>query len=165
FDAPLVTREAETDGETALPVVAIDRLGGDRAFRGLALGLGLSGGAVALTTGWESPSMLVAGDQPADMVVALERLKELHGGAVVASGGAVLAEWRAELGGLYSLAPLGQVVSEVATVNGALRDLGCPMPNPLLSLETLTTAAIPFLRLSADGYVRLTDGARLGLEV
>lgn len=165
FDAPLVTRETETDGEGALPVVAIDRLGAERAFRGLALGLGIEGGAVALSSAWESPSVILAGDRPADMASALERLGALGGGAVVVRGGRVLAEWRAEVGGLYTTAPLADVVTAVTGVNGALRDLGCRMPNPLLSLETLTTAAIPFLRISAAGYVRLKDGARLGIEV
>lgn len=165
YDAPLVTREAETDGTEALPVIAVDRLGSERAFRGLALGLGITGGGVALSSAWESPSVILAGDRPQDLALALARLHELRGGAVVVRDGRVLAEWRAEVGGLYTAAPAAQVVSEVTGVNTALRDLGCPMPNPLLSLETLTTAAIPFLRISAGGYVRLTDGARLGLEV
>ncbi len=165
FDAPLVTREAETDGEGALPVVAIDRLGAARAFRGLALGLGMRGGAVAVSSAWESPSLIVAGDRPDDMRVALERVRDMRGGAAVAGGGRVLADWRAEVAGLYSRAPLGEVVDRVCAVNNALRELGCPMPNPLLSIETLTTAAIPFLRISAGGYVRLRDGARLGLAI
>lgn len=165
FDAPLVTREAETDGDGALPVVAIDRLGGDRAFRGLALGLGISGGAVALSGGWESAAVILVGDASGDLIVALERLRELRGGAVVAAHGSVIAEWRAEVAGLYSQAPLAEIVRSVDEVNSALRALGCVMPNPLLTLETLTTAAIPFLRISPDGYVRLKDGARLGLEI
>ena len=32
------------------------------------------------------------------------------------------------------------------------------------SLEVLTTAAIPFLRIGPSGYRRLRDGAQVGLE-
>ncbi len=162
--APLVTRETETDGAGALPVLSVDRLGRRRAFRGLLLGLALTGGAVALTTGWESAGITAAGDSAADLQVAIDRLRELQGGAVVASRGRVLAEWRAELLGVQSAAPVAEVVDSVASVQGALRALGCELPNPLQTVETLTTAAIPHLRITPEGYVRLRDGARLGLE-
>jgi len=163
--APLVTREAETDGVAALPVLSLDRLGRARAFRGLLLGLGMRGGAVALTTGWESAGVTAVGNSSVDMRVALDRVIELRGGAVVATGGRVSAEWRAELLGVQSGASVSEVVDRVAAVQGALRALGCEQPNPLQTVETLTTAAIPHLRITPEGYVRLRDGARLGLEL
>ena len=83
---------------------------------------------------------------------------------MVASQGHVLAEFAAPVAGLYSAEPMGAVVSQVAAVNRSMQDLGCVMPNPILSLEVLTTAAIPFLRIWAGGYRRLRDGALLGLE-
>jgi len=162
--APLVTREAETDGSDAIVATAIDRIGRRRAFRGLLRGLGLKGGACAVSAAWDSPCLLVVGDSPADMAIALRRLKELQGGAVVASQGRVQAEFRAELAGVLSLAPAAEVVSRVTAVNRALEALGCVWPNSLLSIETLTTGVIPHLRLWAEGYVRLRDGARLGLN-
>jgi adenine deaminase len=163
FTAPLVTREAVTDGAGACTLVALDRTGDGRAFRGLLLGSGLSGGAVALTSGWESPCVVAAGDHTEDMLVAIQRVRNLGGGAVVAARGRVVGEWRADLAGVVSTLPASRVTEEVVAVNGALRSLGCPFPNPLLSLETLTSPAIPHLRLWAGGYVRLKDGARLGL--
>lgn len=164
FVAPLVTREVETDGADALVCTVSDRLGGRRGFRGLVRGLGLRGGAVAISSAWESTGVLLVGDRPDDLAVAARRLQELGGGAVVVREGRVLAEWSAPVAGLYSTAPIGQVVSEVTAVNRALTELGAAWPNPLLSLETLTTAAIPFLRIWAGGYTRLRDGAHLGLE-
>jgi adenine deaminase len=161
--APVVTREVESDGSDALVCAVVDRLGGSRGFRGLWEGFGLRGGGVAITSAWESPGMVIAGDRPADMAAAARRVQDLHGGAVVVADGRVLAEWPAPLAGLYSTAPYGRVVDEVGAVNRALAGLGCPWPNPVLALETLTTAAIPFLRIWAGGYHRLRDGARAGL--
>jgi adenine deaminase len=88
----------------------------------------------------------------------------MHGGVAVASEGKVLAEWAAPVAGLYGMGPASQVVSEVAAADGALSAFGCRWPNPILSLEVLTTAAIRFLRISPAGYRRLRDGAQLGLE-
>jgi len=162
--APLVTREVETDGSDAIVATAIDRMGRHRAFRGLLRGFGLKGGACAVSAAWDSPCLIVVGDSPSDMALALKRLRELQGGAVVASRGRIQAEFRAELAGVLSLASAAEVVSRVTAVNGALAALGCDWPNPLLSIEALTTGVIPHLRLWAEGYVRLKDGTRLGLN-
>ncbi len=162
--APIVTREAETDGSDALVCAVADRTGGPRGFRGLLKGFGLKNGAVAISSAWECPGVLLVGDRPADLAIAARRLRDLHGGAVVVSEGNVLAEWAAPVAGLYSERPLADVVDQVAAVNGAARALGCPWPNPILTLETLTTAAIPFLRIWAGGYTRLKDGSHAGLE-
>jgi adenine deaminase len=160
---PLVTREVESDGQADLVCTVVDRLGGVRGFRGLLRGYGLRGGGAAISSGWECPGALLVGDAPDDMAAAGRRLQELSGGVVVVSEGRVLAEHAAPVAGLYSTQPLGTVVSEVEAVNGALRGLGCVQPNPILSLEVLTTGAIPFLRIWAGGYRRLRDGALLGL--
>jgi adenine deaminase len=162
--APLVTREVESDGSDALVCACVDRLGGERGFRGLLRGFGLRGGGVAVSSGWESPGLLIVGDRPGDMAVAARRVAENHGGVAVVREGHVLAEWAAPVAGLYGTGPVGEVVSQVSAVNGALAALGSPWPNAILSLEVLTTAAIPFLRIGPSGYKRLRDGAQVGLE-
>jgi adenine deaminase len=161
--APVVTREVESDGTDALVCAVVDRLGGSRGFRGLLEGFGLRGAGVAITSAWESPGIVIVGDRPDDMAVAARRVQDLRGGAAVVRDGTVLAEWAATLGGLYSVEPYGTVLEQITAVNGALAEAGCPWPNPVLALETLTTAAIPFLRIWAGGYMRLRDGERPGL--
>jgi adenine deaminase len=162
--APLVTREVESDGSDALVCACVDRLGGERGFRGLLRGFGLRGGGVAVSSGWESAGLLIVGDRAEDMAVAAWRVADNHGGVAVVSEGKLLAEWPAPVGGLYGSGPLAQVVGQVSAVNGALASLGCPWPNGILSLEVLTTAAIPFLRIGPSGYRRLRDGTHVGLE-
>jgi adenine deaminase len=162
--APVVTREVASDGSAALVCAVVDRLGGSRSFRGLLEGFGLVGGGVALSSAWESAGVVIVGDRPDDMAAAARRVRDLRGGAAVVAGGRVLAEWEAPVGGLYSTAPATAVVERVGAVNRALAGLGCPWPNPVLTIEVLTTAAIPFLRIWPGGYLRLRDGARPGLE-
>jgi len=164
FRGPLATQEVESDGQSDLVCTVVDRTGGKRGFRGLLRGLGLERGAVAISSGWECTGVLVVGDRPDDMAIAAGRLEGLRGGVVVASQRGVLAEFPAPVAGLYSTEPMGTGVSQVAAVNRSMEDLASVMPNPILSLEVLTTAAIPFLRIWAGGYRRLRDGALLGLE-
>jgi len=162
--APVVTREVESDGSRALVCAVVDRLGGSRGFRGLLEDFGMAGGGVAVSSAWESPGLVIAGDRPDDMAAAARRVQDLHGGVAVVREGRVLAEWPAPLAGLVSTGPAGGVVEQIGAVNRALAQLGAPWPNPVLALETLTTAAIPFLRIWAGGYYRLRDGAHVGLD-
>lgn len=160
---PTVTREAEAEAGEGVRVIALDRVDAGRGFRGLLLDSGLAYGAAAWSTGWEAAGPVLAGDNPEDLRVAFERLRELDGGAVVAAGGRVRAEWAAPITGLLSPAPLARVAEESGAVARALRELGASTPNPLLTLDTLTTSAIPFLRITPDGYYRARDGSRAGL--
>jgi adenine deaminase len=50
-------------------------------------------------------------------------------------------------------------------VTNITKDLGFPFDDPLLTLVTLTGAAIPFLRICEEGLVNLKDGKTLGLIV
>ncbi len=163
-EAPMVTREVESTGEGALLAVAIDRLGSGRGFRGLYAGSGIRGGALASTTGSESVALLVVGDDPGAMRQAAAAVVAMKGGAVVIGSGRELGRWPARLMGQLSEEPAAAVARDVRAVNGALRALGSTLPDPLTAIDFLTSPAIPFLRICADGYVRLRDGARLGLQ-
>ena len=46
-----------------------------------------------------------------------------------------------------------------------MKGLGFPFKDPLLTLATLTCAAIPFLRICEEGLVNLKDGTTLDLIV
>ncbi len=91
------------------------------------------------------------------MKTVIERLRVLGGGAVYARGDEVVSEFAAPLCGIVSLKPMETVAEEVKHLEGALRNHGVIWEKPLLTLDTLTTAAIPHFRLTHGGYVRLKD--------
>jgi adenine deaminase len=163
-EQPMVTREVESDGSDALLAVAVDRLGNRRAFRGLLEGFGLRSSSVATSAGSDSVSIVVVGGSAADMRLAMDEVIRMRGGVAVVRGGEVLARWAAPVGGGFSEAPCDEVARDVEACDRAMQADGCPLPYPVLTLEFLTSPAIPFLRISPDGYARLRDGARLGLE-
>jgi adenine deaminase len=173
----LVTREsvievrgsggvAESEERGLCMVASIDRMRGTtERFVGWARGYGLRAGAVASTWSWDSASLLVLGANRRDMALAANRLAEIHGGAVLAVNGEILAEVPARIGGIISEASMEELVAQLRTLKGALRDLGCPWPDPLLAIDVLTTGAIPHFRITDRGYARVRDGTRAGLWI
>jgi len=57
------------------------------------------------------------------------------------------------------------IYEEMKRLDAALRDNGVPWEKPTLTIDTLTTPAIPHMRISHEGYVRLKDRQVLPLEV
>jgi adenine deaminase len=57
------------------------------------------------------------------------------------------------------------VAAALDRIQTELQRLGCSFPDPLLTLVTLTGAAIPFLRICEEGLVNLKDGRTMDLFV
>lgn len=169
----LVTREGEAevrvqdgwlvpDGDLCL-VAALDRRGDGAPFVGFVRGFGLRRGACATSMAWDSPLLLAVGKSPEDLYCALTRLVSLGGGVVVCAGGEVLAELAAPVAGVVSVDPLEEVARREVQVDQALRGLGAVGPRPSLTVDVLAGLAIPHFRVCDRGYVRVRDGAILGL--
>jgi adenine deaminase len=64
-----------------------------------------------------------------------------------------------------SLKPMETVRDEVKGLERSLRKNGARWEKNVLTVDTLTTPAIPHLRITHHGYVRLKDRKELPLEV
>lgn len=166
----LVTKESIIDLEDpaaagdVIPIFAIDRLGGNGAFAGFLKGFGLRRGALGSTMTWDTTDLIVAGCDAESMETTIERLKEIGGGAVYAIGREVVAEFPASLCGVISLKPMAVMREEMRRVEEALKENGVGWERPVLTLDTLGSPAIPQLRITHRGYVRLKDRKILPLE-
>jgi adenine deaminase len=167
----LVTKERILDlsdpesVEDLVWLLACDRLGGKDAFTGLLKGFGLRKGALGSTMSWDTVDLIVACCDSDSMETAVERLKQKGGGAVFAIGKEVIAEFHAPLCGLISLKPMTVMRDEMRRLEEALREQGVPWERPVLTLDTLGSPAIPQLRITHRGYVRLKDRSVFPLEV
>lgn len=174
----LVTREVELElavqdgelradpGADLLKVAAFERASREGAhFVGLLKGFGLRKGALASSMTWDSRAFVAIGADDRDLALAACRLYDIQGGAVLCADGELLAELETPLGGFQSQASLEVVAASLRQINELLRDLGSPWPDPLLTSRTLTTAAIPFFRITEQGYARLRTGEAVGLTV
>jgi adenine deaminase len=164
---PVVDGEIRQDvGRDIIKVAAIDRrFFPGKTFVGLVRGFGLRAGAFASTKAWDTSDIIVVGENDMDMALAVNRIFELKGGAVACAAGRILAEIPLPIFGLISDLPLKVIASKIGEVRIAVKELGFPFDNPLLTINTLTGAAIPFLRICEEGLVNLKDGQTVGLIV
>jgi adenine deaminase len=165
MDLPVHAGQVQADVARDLAkVAAIDRtLSPGKMFTGLIKGLGLQSGALACSAAWDTTDIIVAGVNDRDMALAVNRIIETQGGAIVCENGKILHELALPIMGIMSPLPLEEVDRRMKSVNRAASGLGIPFPNPILSLIVLTGAAIPFIRICEEGLVDIKTGETLGL--
>ncbi len=167
----LVTKETIIDLEDpkesrdVIMALALDRLGSGKAFMGLLKGFGLQRGAYGSTMCWDTGDMIIVGCDTQSMKTVIERLKEIGGGGVYAIGKEIVAEFPAPLCGIVSLKPMETLREEVKKLEDSLKENGVKWEKPILTIDTLGTPAIPYLRITHHGYVRLKDRQVLSVEV
>ena len=174
----LVTKEIHLtlptkDGKISAPlpqgvlkIAAIDREhSSGKSFVGLIKGFGLQSGAFASSAAWDASDIIVIGANDQDMAAAVNRIHTLQGGYVLCDNGQVVEEVPMPVWGLISDLSVKELVVRISSMKKALADRGVTFPDPLLSIITLTGAAIPFFRICEEGYVDLKTGITHGLNV
>jgi len=136
----------------AIKVAVVARHGkNDNIGRGFVHGFGLKAGAIAASVGHDCHNITVVGVDDADIAAAVNRVIELKGGFVVASGGAVRAELALPVAGLMSLEPFEAVRDAMFKLRAAAKDLGCILPEPFLQVAFLPLPVIPHLKITDRG--------------
>jgi len=174
----LVTREAFIDMPAAegqlkadasqdiIKVAAIERAyRTGKRFTGLIRGLGLRKGAMATTAVWDCGDIIAVGADESDMAQAVNRIKELGGGVVLCAGGSILAEVALPVGGVISTEPVEALAAKFKRLQETAAGLGAKSPNFGLTLDTLTSPAIPFLRICESGLFNLKENRFVDLIV
>lgn len=110
-------------------------------------------GAAAASWSHDSHNLLVLGNSPQDMVLAQNRVIELQGAYVAASGGRILAEVRLDVGGIISSRPVEELAEELGRVRMAMQELGYVNNNEIMSMATLTLPVSPELKLTDYGLL------------
>lgn len=157
IDMPVTEGQLRADaGQDILKVAAIERAHGTgKYFTGLIRGLGLKRGAMATTESWDCSDIIVVGAEEKDMALAVNRVKELGGGVVLCADGSIVAEIGLPVGGVISTEPLEAVADKFHRIQQAAVELGAKSPNFGLTLATLPSPAIPFLRICSSGLFDL----------
>jgi adenine deaminase len=152
---------AATDGDLApdttrdlLRIAVIERHGKNGNIAcGVVRGFEMKAGAIASTLCHDHHNIAVVGADYADMALAANRLTQIEGGFVVASGGAVLAELPLPVGGLMSLQSFEVVRDSLILLRQAARSLGVTLQEPFLQLAFLALPVIPHLKITDMGLV------------
>jgi adenine deaminase len=122
------------------------------------VGFGAAVGGLASSLAHEPHRPLVIGCREVDMALAMNRMLQLGGGIVLAHEGRVRSEIPLPLGGLMSLESLEGLSSQIESLNGLLRQLGCPLESPVFTLGFLTFSALPWVRLTPHGVRDVRSG-------
>jgi len=160
-----INLENPEESKDIIMILALDRCRSGKSFMGFLKGFGLQRGAYGTTMSWDTPDMIVVGCDILSIETVVGRLKETGGGGVFAIENKVVAEFQAPLCGLISLKKMEIIRDEIKHLEESLKENGAKWGKPALTIDTLGTPAIPHLRITHHGYVRLKDRAVLPLEI
>ena len=161
----MINLEDPDESKDVIMILSLDRLGSGKAFMGLLKGFGLQKGAYGSTMCWDVTDMIIVGCDTRSMETVVERLKEIRGGGVYAIGKEIVAEFPAPLCGMMSSKSMEVVREEVRKIEESLRKNGVKWERSMLTVDTLGSPAIPHLRITHQGYVRLRDQEIISLEI
>jgi adenine deaminase len=134
---------------------------------GLIRGYGIQEGAVALSVGHDSHNITTAGANDADMVLAVRRIIDLGGGAVLVKKGAVIEELPLPIGGLMCGETGEWVAAKLEAINKkAVEELGVSKEvEPLMTLCFMPLLVIPELKISDRGLFDVKEFKFIKSEV
>lgn len=164
-ELPVNDSEISIDNNKNLSkITAIDRTQNPgKKFTGLIKGFGLTSGTVASSASWDTSCIIAIGNNDADMALAANRIHQLKGGIVICNNNKILSELALPVFGILSEMPMKDIAEHLEKINTMLKKLGMNFPDPLLTLGTLTGAAIPYLRICEQGLVNLKNGKTVAL--
>jgi adenine deaminase len=119
---------------------------------------------VATSLCWDSAGLVAIGTNDEDLAVAINRVIEMQGGTSLIKDGKPLVNIPCEAGGYVSGMAFEDLTTALKRFQAIMTDLGSPLEAAHLTLCTLTAAAIPFIRMTEQGYARFREGDLVGIS-
>ena len=143
---------ADNPGLCKIAVIERHRATG-RLGVGLLSGYGIRGGAVATSIAHDSHNVVTAGDNDADMLLAVRALAEMDGGIVMVCGGTITGRLPLPVAGLLTTAPPAETGRTLGRMIAAAHaDLAIPAEvEPFMTLSFMALPVIPSLKITARG--------------
>ncbi|MEM1659078.1 MAG: adenine deaminase [Candidatus Jordarchaeales archaeon] len=165
-EGSIITREEEAElkvirgvvepspSDDVLQVAVLERhKGTGEVGLGFVRGFGLHSGSLASTVAHDSHNLVVVGASWRDMAVAVREVVKMQGGMVVVNGGKVLGSLSLDVAGLMSSESAEVVIEKRRALLKAVRELGCRMHDPFMTLSFISLPVIPFLKITEKGLV------------
>jgi len=147
-----------------LKAVFIERVSGTgERFVGFVRGWGMKQGAVATSLAWDASAIVAVGTNDRDLTAAINRVIELQGGTALVVDGLLRVEIPAPIAGYIAEMRIEDLASALTDLQMAIAGLGSNLPKALLTLVTMTSAAIPFIRITEKGYFRFRENDYVGI--
>ena len=124
---------------------------------GFVHGFGLKSGAIAATVAHDHHNIVTVGVNYEDIALAVNRLKEIEGGFVIADRGNILKELPLPIAGLMSMEPFEIIQQELKELRKIALSLGVSLEEPFLQLSFLALPVIPALKITDRGLVDVNN--------
>lgn len=157
-----VEKEFHSDDNSINRLAILERksLGKDVGI-GLVEGIGLKEGAIASTVARGPHSLIVVGSNSSqgtdDMAHAVAALIKMGGGHVVVKNKQILASVSLPIGGIISTLGAAELLGELTAANAAAKALGTSLDDTFRSLDLLSLAVMPELRITSLGSINVVS--------
>jgi adenine deaminase len=122
-------------------------------------------GAIASSVAHDAHNFTCIGLDDVSIKTALDELRKIGGGIVLADGGEILAKLELPVGGLMSLLPFGELLKATKAIGEARKCLSEKNQEAFMQLSFLSLSVIPELRLTDQGYCDISNGGAQPLFV
>ena len=119
--------------------------------KGFVKGFNLKSGAIASTVAHDSHNMIIIGTNDFDMYTAAVELVKMQGGKIVVKDGKIISKLPLPIAGLISDKDFEYVVKQCEELNKAVKDLGCTLDDPFMTMSFLSLPVIPELKITDKG--------------
>ncbi len=113
-------------------------------------GFGLKKGAFSGSVAHDSHNIICVGTNDEDIVNAVNIVTGMKGGLAVAEGKNT-AKLNLNIAGLMSDRPVEEVASQYRILSGKVKEMGCRLASPFMTLSFMALLVIPELKLSDKG--------------
>jgi adenine deaminase len=164
----LPARDGYIVGDIALGVInvaVINRKNGKSLAKGFIEGTGIRRGAVATSVVWDTGNILVVGSTERDMALAVNHLIDIQGGYVVVKDGEIIYDFPMPVYGLIPTFSMDEIAKRFRGFEGAMKEIGSVLANPLLTLQTIPFTGLPSLRITDKGIADIKTKRLVSLYV
>jgi adenine deaminase len=116
-------------------------------------GFGIKVGGLATSLSHERHMPMVIGCLEDDMAFALHHLRKTGGGLALVHHGRVVKEIPLPIGGVMSDCSLERLEDQTRAFRAVLKEMGCPLEDPLFTLSFLSFSALPWGRMTPSGLL------------
>ncbi len=113
-------------------------------------GFGIKSGAFASSIAHDSHNIISVGTNDNDIVKAVNKIVEMHGGLAVSKGNEI-KQMKLGIAGIMSDQPVREVAEKYEILSDAVKSIGCQMMSPFMTLSFMALLVIPELKLSDRG--------------
>lgn len=158
WKAPVIDGYIEKDRDLdILPISVINRYDSSRHSKGFITGIGIKNGAIATTLIWDTGNILTIGSSEEDMVIAVNRLIDIHGGTVIVKDGGVIFEFPMPAYGIMPIGSIEEIADKTKEMERKIREIGISLERPFLTIQTISFTGLPYLRITDKGLADIKN--------